>query len=116
MVCKPKEKGGLRVINLKLQNQSLLLKFLDKFYKRRDIPWVQIVWDKYFDEQVPHARPPHGSFWWLDVASLMDIFRGVTECQVRAGDTILLWKDPWTKPPLSESSAGLFSYTSNPNI
>jgi hypothetical protein len=46
----------------------------------------------------------------------MDIFRGVTECQVRAGDTILMWKDPWTKPPLSESSAGLFSYTSNPNI
>jgi hypothetical protein len=116
MVCQPKEKGGLGVMNLKVQNQSLLLKFLDKFYKRRDIPWVQIVWDKYYDEQVPHARPPCGSFWWRDVASLMDIFRGISKCQVRAGDSALLWKDPWTKPPLSENLARLFSFASNTDI
>jgi hypothetical protein len=32
MICKTKEKGGMGIINLHLQNRPLLLKHLDKFY------------------------------------------------------------------------------------
>lgn len=32
MVCRPKECGGLGVLNLKIQGDALLLKFLHKFY------------------------------------------------------------------------------------
>jgi hypothetical protein len=32
MVCKPKKHDGLGVINLKIQNEALLMKFLRKFY------------------------------------------------------------------------------------
>ena len=39
-VMKPKEKGGLGVINLRLQNDAFLLKQLNKFYNKEDIPWV----------------------------------------------------------------------------
>lgn len=42
-VCKPKVKWGLGVINLSIQNQALLLKFLDKFYNRRQVPWVSLI-------------------------------------------------------------------------
>jgi hypothetical protein len=35
---KPKRKGGLGIINLRTQNQALLIKHMDKFYNRRDIP------------------------------------------------------------------------------
>lgn len=35
LVQKPKSKGGLGVINLSLQNEALLMKQLDKFYKKR---------------------------------------------------------------------------------
>lgn len=38
MVCKPKKNGGLGVINLKIQNKALLMKFLHKFYNKKDIP------------------------------------------------------------------------------
>jgi spermidine/putrescine-binding protein len=38
MVCKPKKRGGLGIINLKIQNQGLLLKYLHKFYNRDDTP------------------------------------------------------------------------------
>jgi hypothetical protein len=116
MVCQPKSKGGLGVINLRLQNQALMIKFLDKFYRKCDIPWVQLIWWAYYDNCVPHARPACGSFWWKDVAKLMDIFRGITECTIRAGDTILLWKDPWCTPLLCESSARLFSYATNVDV
>ena len=42
-VTKPKNKGGLGVIDLRTQNEALLLKHLDKFYNKRDIPWVNMI-------------------------------------------------------------------------
>lgn len=38
MICVPKSEGGLGVLNLRTQNQALLLKFLHKFFNRADIP------------------------------------------------------------------------------
>jgi len=38
--CKPKDQGGLGIIDIKSQNNALLLKFLDKFYNKAEIPWV----------------------------------------------------------------------------
>ena len=38
MVCNPKSKGGLGVLNLPVQNEALLLKFLHKFYNKMNIP------------------------------------------------------------------------------
>jgi hypothetical protein len=48
MVCNSKEEWGLGVINLKLQNKALLMKNLDKFYSKKDIPWVDLVWEKHY--------------------------------------------------------------------
>ena len=58
----PKDKGGLGVINLCLQNDALLLKHLDKVYDKVDVPWVQLVWFKYYSNKVPHATREVGSF------------------------------------------------------
>jgi hypothetical protein len=38
MICKPKEKGGLGVVDFQKQNAALLIKFLDKFYNQEEIP------------------------------------------------------------------------------
>lgn len=38
IVCFPKLEGGLGVLNLQTQNVALLLKYLDMFYNRADIP------------------------------------------------------------------------------
>jgi hypothetical protein len=39
LVCKPKLKGGLGIVNFQKQNAALLIKFLDKFYNRKALPW-----------------------------------------------------------------------------
>ena len=62
IVQKPKEKGGLGVINLRLQNDALLLQHLHKFYNQADLPWVQLVWFKYYQNKVPHTTRELGSF------------------------------------------------------
>jgi hypothetical protein len=60
MVCKPKNKGGLGVLNLKIQNHGLLLKYLHKFYNKADTPWVHLIWNTYYRE---HIRPT--PIWFL---------------------------------------------------
>ena len=55
MIQQPKEKGGLGVLNLRLQNDALLLKQLHKFYSKQNMPCVQLIWNKYYTSKVPHA-------------------------------------------------------------
>ena len=94
LVCRPKNKGGLGILNFSVQNDALMLKHLHKFYNK-DIPWVNLIWNSYYYDRVPHDTTLCGSFWWRDVSKLMDKFRVVTVVQVNIGDTSLFWKDCW---------------------
>ena len=67
LVRRPKNKGGLGVINLSIQNDALLLKQLDKFYRKENIQWVNLIWQKYYIDVVPHLAKEKGSFWWKDI-------------------------------------------------
>jgi len=62
IVQKPKAKGGLGVINLSLQNEALLIKQLDKFYKKENVQWVKFIWQRYYREVVPHLAREKSSF------------------------------------------------------
>jgi hypothetical protein len=77
MVCKPKKKGGLGILNLKIQNEGLLLKYLHKFYNKEDTPWVHLLWNTYYYGKIPHAMDPVGSFWWKDICKSLCHYTGV---------------------------------------
>lgn len=109
----PKEKGGLGVINLKLQNDALLLKNLDKFYNKKDIPWVQLIWWKHYQNKVPHASREVGSFWWKDILRLSNLFRSIARCTIRDGSTVLFWDDEWSQHVLSEQYPRLVTFAKN---
>lgn len=62
MVCVPKTEGGL--------NESLLLKHLHQFFNHMDIPWVKLVWSKYYiGNKLPalrvHRKAPFGGVMHL---------------------------------------------------
>jgi hypothetical protein len=91
---KPKRKGGLRIINLRRQNKALLSKHLDKFYNKKDIPWVKLIWNTHYPNgEIPHATKDKGSFWWRDVLKLADLFIGIASCKVGDGTTVLFWSE-----------------------
>jgi hypothetical protein len=48
LVYVPKNRGGLGVIRLSLQNEALLMKNLDKFFSKANLPWVRLVWSQYY--------------------------------------------------------------------
>ena len=88
-VCRPKNQGGLGVMDIFTQNKTLLMKNLHNFYNRHDIPWVQLIWDTYYKATIPHAAEPCISFWWREVMQLTPIFRGISSVHVHHGDTNL---------------------------
>jgi hypothetical protein len=50
------------VVNLSVQNNALLLKQLDKFYRKADVQWVRLIWHKYYQNAVPHLAREKGLF------------------------------------------------------
>ena len=91
--CKPKNQGGLGIIDIKSPNNALLMKFLDKFYNEVDIPWVSMTWSKFYSnsQTPPHARSLIGSFWWKDIMTLFHKFRDLANCNPSNGRTALFW-------------------------
>jgi hypothetical protein len=89
MVYKPKQSGGLGIVDFQKQYAALLIKFQDKFYNHIDVPWVNLIWHAHYNEKVPHAENLCGSFCWRDVLKLVDNFRGVAAMKLGKGDSFL---------------------------
>lgn len=47
MVTGPKIDGGLGVIDIRKQNEALLVKNLHKFFNRLYLPWVHLIWEQH---------------------------------------------------------------------
>jgi hypothetical protein len=116
MVMMPKDKGGLGIVNLRLQNDALLMKHLSKFYNHEDIPWVHLVWDKYYTNKVPHVARETGSFWWKDVLRLNVLFRSVTKCELGDGASVCFWDDLWLDDVLALKYPRLVSFARKDGI
>jgi hypothetical protein len=116
--CKPKDQGGLGIIDIKDQNNAMLLKFLDKFYSKSDIPWVQLTWSKLYanNQTQPHVSILVGSFWWKEVIGLFNKFQTMARCKPNRGGTILFWSQIWIghDQPFKELYPKLFSFTKKP--
>lgn len=110
MICKPKEEGGLGVLDLKKQNEALLMKKLDKFLNRKDIPWVSLIWEKHYANGKLPSHIKKGSFWWKDVLKLLDPFKTFSSVNVENGQTCLFWQDTWIQQSLNLQYPELHSF------
>jgi hypothetical protein len=113
MVCKPKEDGGLGIIDLETQNQALLMKNLDKFFNKKDIPWVNLIWEKHYRNNKLPGTTKKGSFWWRDVLKNLPQFKNMTKIQPKYGDTCIFWKDKWDGIILQVQYPQAHSYAKN---
>jgi len=95
MGCIPKEDGGLGVIDLEKQNEALLMKNLDKFFNRKDTPWVSLIWEKYYKNGKLPNSTKKGSFWWRDILKLLPTFKSFSTIHIQDGNTCLFWTDKW---------------------
>jgi hypothetical protein len=93
LVCKPKRKGGLGVIKLWLQNDALLIKNLDKFFSKTDLPWVNLVWFQYYVNGRVPGNLRKRSFLWRCILKLLNTYKGIGKANFGKGDIIMFWHD-----------------------
>ncbi|KAJ1253748.1 hypothetical protein BS78_K199600 [Paspalum vaginatum] len=96
MVIKPKQHGGLGVINLQIQNEGLLLKQLHKFYARKNILG-------YISYGILITK-------WKDILRLHDNFKELATCRVGDGASMLFWEDNWLNGRLGQKFPMLVSF------
>jgi hypothetical protein len=94
-ICRPKNQGGLGVLNLSVQNNALLIKNLHKFFNKRDIPWVNMIWDSYYGNGALPSGRQEGSFWWKAHLKLIDPYKGMGKCKIGDGKSAYFWSDLW---------------------
>lgn len=114
-VCKPKDGGGLGVLDLAIHNKCLLMKHAHKFLNRMDLPWVKLIWSSYYPNGIMTDRPV-GSFWWKNICKLAPVYKSMVQCTIGQGNTIQVWTDEWGHGTLQYEFPHLFSYIKKPTI
>jgi hypothetical protein len=113
LVCVPKDEGGLGVLDLKKQNEALMLKNLHKFFNDLDIPWVKLIWEKvYANGKLPSNRM-RGGFWWRSNLKILQSYKSIAKVKVKNGSTCLLWEDSWSDEIVKLKSPELYSFAKN---
>lgn len=118
LVCKPKIEGGLGVLDLQKHNESLLMKYIHKFFNKQPVLWVQLVWDHYYSRgNLPlTGRPLRMSFWWRDILKLLEHFKTMSRVNIQSGASCLLWFDNWHNDYWHQSFPELFSFAKTQHI
>jgi hypothetical protein len=73
IVYRTREEGGLGVLNIKTQNEALLIKHLHNFFNKDDIPWVSLIWEKYYSSGRLPGTSKNDSFWWRYIKAFRQI-------------------------------------------
>jgi hypothetical protein len=87
-VCKPKEFRGLGILNTRLMNLTLMIKWIWKLYQNSDGLWADLIRAEYlrgrdlFDKEVP----THGSQFWNAIQKIKWHFKLGARHKVHSGN------------------------------
>ncbi|KAJ4778172.1 RNA-directed DNA polymerase (reverse transcriptase)-related family protein [Rhynchospora pubera] len=97
-LCMPKSVGGLGLIDLKLQNTTLLLKWLWRLYDNPDSQWSLVVRQLYGKRDrviAPIHWNQEGSFFWKDLLKLRTYFQLFAKHKIKDGADTSFWFESW---------------------
>jgi hypothetical protein len=74
--CRPKEAGGLGLLNTKKMNLALLLKWIWRLYQEKDTIWARIIRAKYGDApDLFSGSGQGGSPFWKSLHKIKHLFK-----------------------------------------
>ena len=87
LICRPKNMGGLGIINTRIMNKCLLLKWWWKIMSLDDRPaWLKLLKAKYFPSSSPmFATACGGSQFWRQLLQVRDDFKILVKFSVGNG-------------------------------
>jgi len=116
MVCRPKDQGGLGIINTKIMNECLLVKWIWKIYQQPDELWFKILKAKYLrGNNFFDSRSAGGSQFWKGLHSIKHLFKWGAVFKVGNGKLCRFWEDCWLqRVPLKLVYNDLYNLIRNP--
>ena len=116
-VCRPKECGGLGILNSKLMNEALMIKWIWKIYQL-DTIWASIIKAKYSaNGDIFTNTDRGGSQFWKSLHKVKHLFKAGEKHKVRNGVRTRFWLDWWHGDgPLCHRFPYLFSICDNQAI
>jgi hypothetical protein len=117
MVSRPKDQGGLGIINTKIMNESLLVKWIWKIFQQPDELWFKILEAKYLGENgFFDSRIRNGSQFWKGLHKVKHLFKWGAVFEVGNGKLYRFWEDCWIhNVPLKLLYDDLFKLVGDPN-
>ncbi|WMV11771.1 hypothetical protein MTR67_005156 [Solanum verrucosum] len=110
-----KDRGGLGIKNLKLQNESLLKKWLWRYTEERNALWKEVIIAKYGELNpwcTEITTEPYGVGAWRSIRNLWSQMETNLYIKVGSGSKTKFWKDVWIdQSPLRD----LFQICGNPD-
>jgi hypothetical protein len=96
-VCLPKEFGGLGIINTRILNEALILKWAWRLHKLEgDDLCCQLLKAKYFpNKPFVQSNATKGSQFWIGVQAIRWKLKFGAIKQVKSGDQTRMWEDVW---------------------
>ncbi|WMV18045.1 hypothetical protein MTR67_011430 [Solanum verrucosum] len=93
-----KKEGGLGIRNLKIQNQSLLMKWLWRFASQEQALWKETIKARFGMENLwitNLSTQPYGSGVWRSIRNLW--IKLFNKCKIKVGNggRTLFWEDKW---------------------
>jgi hypothetical protein len=117
-VCRPKDQGGLGVLNSRFLNIALMTKWIWRLYNEDE---GQCLWLKLLRAKYPGATnifsssPSGGSPFWHQLHKIKHFFKLGAKFILGNGQNILFWTDWWSgESPLCERFHTLFDICSYP--
>lgn len=88
---------------------------VEKFLNKDPLPWVQLIWEKYYSHSLPESKL-EGSSWWKSHLKLLVEYNKSSVCKLGNGQATLLWHDNWLDQPLKERFPELLSFAKSDSL
>ena len=116
-VCRPKELGGLGILNSKLMNVALLGKWWWRLAQDESGLWASLLKAKYFPNGNPFSASANGSSFWRGLQAVRPAFDLGAKFLVSNGQSTRFWLDHWLgDSPLWQSHPTLYRLATDTNI
>ena len=117
-VCRPKEFGGLGIINTRILNECLLVKWIWKIIRSSSETWCQILRAKYMPDGLFFNSKKRGSSqFWQGLHRVKHFLKWGVHYKVHSGTKVTFWKDTWLgESPIHVQFPNLFRLCEDPDI
>ena len=116
ILCRPKDQGGLGILNLQLQNKCLLAKLLVNLLNTNSL-WQYLLTNKYLrSKSLSQVKAkPYDSHFWRGLMKIKDEVLAKGSFEIKDRSKSRLWEDTWvSEVPFKVKYPSLFNIVRDP--